>query len=218
MPRAPSVPWIAPAVNAMAADRSAVGSAPRRRPDGCTGTDDHRPSTFPHGEVECSHESPGRMALSIKSDRADQLARELAAETGESITEAVTIAIEDRLRRARRNRRRMVSDIMQTASEAGALPVLVVENRLGAEGEQKLARLPPEVQRRGGRLTPAMATEAADGFRRYGKGRHPATLDHRRLLHVRRRPVGQCPGVGQRQRLRADRCRDTTVMMSATMC
>ena len=64
------------------------------------------------------------MALSIKSDRADHLARELAAETGESITEAVTIALEDRLRRARRERHRVVDEIMRIASEAAALPVL----------------------------------------------------------------------------------------------
>lgn len=64
------------------------------------------------------------MALSIKSDRADRLARELAAATGESITEAVTIAIEDRLRRERRERHRVVDEIMRIASDAAALPVL----------------------------------------------------------------------------------------------
>jgi antitoxin VapB len=42
------------------------------------------------------------MALSIKTEKADRLARELAATTGESITDAVTIAIEDRLARERR--------------------------------------------------------------------------------------------------------------------
>lgn len=39
------------------------------------------------------------MALSIKSDEADQLARELAAETGETLTEAVVIALRERLDR-----------------------------------------------------------------------------------------------------------------------
>ena len=39
------------------------------------------------------------MALSIKSDEADHLARELAAETGETLTEAVVIALRDRLDR-----------------------------------------------------------------------------------------------------------------------
>ncbi|WP_395160180.1 type II toxin-antitoxin system VapB family antitoxin, partial [Ilumatobacter sp.] len=42
------------------------------------------------------------MALSIKSDKADRLARELATVTGESLTDAVTMAIEDRLARERR--------------------------------------------------------------------------------------------------------------------
>ncbi|MCA1693607.1 MAG: type II toxin-antitoxin system VapB family antitoxin [Actinobacteria bacterium] len=50
------------------------------------------------------------MALNIKDDRADRLARELAAETGESITRAVTVAVRERLQRLRgavpRERRR----------------------------------------------------------------------------------------------------------------
>ena len=41
------------------------------------------------------------MALNIKDDAADQLARELAAETGESITKAVTVAVRERLERLR---------------------------------------------------------------------------------------------------------------------
>jgi antitoxin VapB len=39
------------------------------------------------------------MALSIKSAAADQLARELVAATGESLTEAVETAIRERLER-----------------------------------------------------------------------------------------------------------------------
>ncbi|MFB9661991.1 type II toxin-antitoxin system VapB family antitoxin [Glycomyces mayteni] len=39
------------------------------------------------------------MALSIKSPAADQLARELVAATGESLTEAVETAIRERLER-----------------------------------------------------------------------------------------------------------------------
>ena len=39
------------------------------------------------------------MALSIKSNKADSLARELAAETGETLTEAVEIALRERLDR-----------------------------------------------------------------------------------------------------------------------
>lgn len=41
------------------------------------------------------------MALSIKSHEADRLARELAAATGESLTEAVVVALRERLERAR---------------------------------------------------------------------------------------------------------------------
>ena len=51
-----------------------------------------------------------RMALNIKDEGADRLARELAAETGESITTAVTVAVRERLERLRgavpRERRR----------------------------------------------------------------------------------------------------------------
>jgi len=39
------------------------------------------------------------MALSIKSDEADRLARELAAETGETLTDAVEKALRERLDR-----------------------------------------------------------------------------------------------------------------------
>jgi antitoxin VapB len=50
------------------------------------------------------------MALNIKDEAADRLARELAAETGESITTAVTVAVRERLERLRgavpRERRR----------------------------------------------------------------------------------------------------------------
>lgn len=45
------------------------------------------------------------MALSIKTDEADRLARELAAATSESITEAVTIALRERLDRVRDRQR-----------------------------------------------------------------------------------------------------------------
>lgn len=41
------------------------------------------------------------MALSIKTSEADRLARELAAATRESLTEAVTTALRERLERVR---------------------------------------------------------------------------------------------------------------------
>ncbi len=46
------------------------------------------------------------MVLSIKSDEANNLARELARETGESLTTAVTEALRERLAVVRRRRSR----------------------------------------------------------------------------------------------------------------
>ena len=63
------------------------------------------------------------MALSIKSDEADRLARELSDLTGQSITQAVTAALGERLeaeRRARRHRRSS-ADLV---AEFGRLQVL----------------------------------------------------------------------------------------------
>lgn len=53
------------------------------------------------------------MVLSIKSDRADRLARELAALTGESITDAVLASLEARLETERRRRRSGIGDIVE---------------------------------------------------------------------------------------------------------
>ncbi len=62
------------------------------------------------------------MVLSIKSDRADRLARELAALTGESITEAVETSLEARLAAERRRQRpASLDDIVDRFS---LLPVL----------------------------------------------------------------------------------------------
>ncbi|HWE68129.1 MAG TPA: type II toxin-antitoxin system VapB family antitoxin [Acidimicrobiales bacterium] len=41
------------------------------------------------------------MSLNIKNEQTEQLARELAAETGESLTRAVTVAVSERLDRVR---------------------------------------------------------------------------------------------------------------------
>ena len=46
------------------------------------------------------------MALSIKTDEADRLARELAGLTHESLTEAVTTAVRERLERLQQQRSR----------------------------------------------------------------------------------------------------------------
>ena len=62
------------------------------------------------------------MASSIESDKADRLARELAALTGESITDAVVASLELRLDLERRRRRHMgVDDIVDRFRR---LPVL----------------------------------------------------------------------------------------------
>ncbi|MBK6668564.1 MAG: type II toxin-antitoxin system VapB family antitoxin [Microthrixaceae bacterium] len=54
------------------------------------------------------------MTLSIKSERADRLARDLAELTGESITDAVVASIEARLDLERRRRRSLgLGDIVE---------------------------------------------------------------------------------------------------------
>jgi antitoxin VapB len=59
---------------------------------------------------KCADILPLGVALNIKDEGADRLARELAAETGESITVAVAVAVRERLERLRgavpRERRR----------------------------------------------------------------------------------------------------------------
>jgi len=45
------------------------------------------------------------MPLNVKSEKAHDLARRLAKETGETLTEAVTVALSERLERVRRLRR-----------------------------------------------------------------------------------------------------------------
>jgi antitoxin VapB len=66
------------------------------------------------------------MALRIRNEEACRLAQELAAITGESLTDAVVIALRERLDRQRA--RHSVEDITQRlrrlAAEVQALPVL----------------------------------------------------------------------------------------------
>ena len=68
------------------------------------------------------------MALNIKSAATDRLVRELAALTGESITEAVTRAVELRLERERQERQSsrevLRAKLRKIADEAARLPVL----------------------------------------------------------------------------------------------
>ena len=97
------------------------------------------------------------MALSIKTDEADRLARTLARLTGETMTEAVTVALRERLARERARR--------QAAAD---LPTRIAHP------------LPPRHSRESGNpeLAPLFAPGAGSGLN--GGGRHRAlALDPR---------------------------------------
>jgi len=65
------------------------------------------------------------MALSIKSDEADRLARDLASITGETLTDAVTIALRERLERERAaSVTTTVRRLVRLTEEVRSLPVL----------------------------------------------------------------------------------------------
>jgi antitoxin VapB len=67
------------------------------------------------------------MALSIKSREADELARKLAATTGESITVAVTVAMRERLAREERKRgdsKSRMAEIRAIIDHYASLPIL----------------------------------------------------------------------------------------------
>jgi len=66
------------------------------------------------------------MALSIKHEEADRLARALARETGETLTDAVVTALRERLGRVRRPGRaaRVRADIQAIQARVAKLPVL----------------------------------------------------------------------------------------------
>lgn len=66
------------------------------------------------------------MPLSIKHPEADRLARELAARTGESLTEAVIKALKERLQReaGRVRVRRLSDELGRIGARCAALPVL----------------------------------------------------------------------------------------------
>jgi antitoxin VapB len=67
------------------------------------------------------------MALSIKSPESDNLARRLAATTGESLTVAITIALRERLareERKRHNNRSLAAELMEIGRHCSSLPVL----------------------------------------------------------------------------------------------
>lgn len=65
------------------------------------------------------------MALSIKSDEADRLARHVAAATGESLTDAVVISLRERLERLRAAQEpSLVERVRRLQAEAAELEIL----------------------------------------------------------------------------------------------
>lgn len=66
------------------------------------------------------------MALSIKHPEADRLARELAARTGETLTEAVVVALRERLARETGRSRAVPlrEDLAAIRRRCASLPVL----------------------------------------------------------------------------------------------
>lgn len=63
------------------------------------------------------------MALSIKSDEADRLAREIANRTGETITEAVVVALRERLERQSVDALGIAGRLRRLADDVADLPV-----------------------------------------------------------------------------------------------
>jgi antitoxin VapB len=66
------------------------------------------------------------MAISIKDPGTDQLAREVAKLTGESLTDAINTALRERLQRLRRRPASdptLINDLMEIAKRCAALPV-----------------------------------------------------------------------------------------------
>lgn len=66
------------------------------------------------------------MGLNIKNDETHELAKRLASLTGETMTQAVTVALRDRLARekAKRNRSRVAERLMEIGRRNAARPVL----------------------------------------------------------------------------------------------
>ncbi len=64
------------------------------------------------------------MALSIRNQKAEKLARELAAESGETITQAITHALEEKLERlrSRSTATDLVEEILKISMRCSAIP------------------------------------------------------------------------------------------------
>lgn len=66
------------------------------------------------------------MALSIKDPDADRLARELAARTGETLTEAIVMSLRERLEREKKRTRRrgLAEELGEIGRRCASLPVI----------------------------------------------------------------------------------------------
>ncbi len=64
------------------------------------------------------------MALSIRNQKAEKLARELASESGETITQAITHALEEKLERlrGRSTTTDLVEEILKISKRCSAIP------------------------------------------------------------------------------------------------
>ena len=64
------------------------------------------------------------MALSIRNKKAEALARQVAQETGESLTEAILHSLEDRLARLQggRTEQHLAEQILDISRRCGAMP------------------------------------------------------------------------------------------------
>ena len=70
------------------------------------------------------------MALSIKNDHAERLARQVASETGESLTDAIIHSLEERLESlsGRRSAPDLVETLMEIGRRCSSLPDLDVRS------------------------------------------------------------------------------------------
>lgn len=77
-----------------------------------------------HGVLNATHGEI--MALNIRNREAEELAATLASLMGETKTEAVTKALQERLDRARRTRRKrsLTDELNEIATHCASLPVL----------------------------------------------------------------------------------------------
>jgi antitoxin VapB len=66
------------------------------------------------------------MALSIKNDETERLARQVAREAGESLTQAIQVSLAERLQRLRQRRRQRVvtESLQEILRRVDALPHL----------------------------------------------------------------------------------------------